>query len=330
MFNIIKNRSVVTQVLLAFMCLAALWFYGFHTMLNNLVENQLRMQAKTVINNVISLGDYVAIHGGRSWFKVDPNYRGNCLERVETIDGNTFCGKNPALVQREFSDQVRKNNLPVTFRMTSQNPMNQEINRPDSFETFALAEIARNISLGIKDNAISKNNNGVYEYIEPIYHTTGCIACHGDPEKAPRSIQELYGKVNGFGFKAGDLAGGISVKISYDMKSMLRDIVDSHSLGVLIGSALLFMLCIYLIIRKLSQVIIKIENYKRGTPIGIDTREIPEKTNNEILRMIKGISKLAQLIEFSNGQLDSANRKLEETRQQLKQANSGSSNSGNQ
>lgn len=320
--NMIKNRSVITQVLLAFLCLAALWFYGFHNMLNSLVENQLRMQAKTVINNVISLGDYVAIHGGRSWFKVDSNYKGNCLERVESIDGTTFCGKNPALVQREFSDQVRKNNLPVTFRMTSLNPMNQEINRPDSFETFALGEIARNIQQGIKDNAISKNNNGIYEYIEPIYHTSGCIACHGDPEKAPRSIQELYGKVNGFGYQTGDLAGGISVKISYDMNSMLKEILDTHSLGILIGSAILFMLAIYLIIRKLSQVIIKIENYKRGTPIGIDTREIPEKTNNEILRMIKGISKLVQMCEFSNGQLNSANKMLEETQQKLKQATS--------
>jgi len=43
-----------------------------------------------------------------------------------------------------------------------------------------------------------------------------CLKCHGDPDTAPSGVTKLYGKVNGFGFKEGDVSGIISVKVPYD------------------------------------------------------------------------------------------------------------------
>jgi len=39
------------------------------------------------------------------------------------------------------------------------------------------------------------------------YWTAACLRCHGDRDKAPAKLLDLYGSDRGFGQKVGDIAG---------------------------------------------------------------------------------------------------------------------------
>ena len=118
-----------------------------------------------------------------------------------------FYSKNPALAQREYSEVVEHSASPAKFRMTSHNVMNPN-NKPDEFEQRALA--------AIRDKHLKEYHEltpGGFRYARTLIHKASCIACHGSAEAAPIDVKVRYGTQNGFGFKEGDVAGIISVRL---------------------------------------------------------------------------------------------------------------------
>ena len=81
-------------------------------------------------------------------------------------------------------------------------------NKPDAFEAGALREIR---DRGLKEY-YELTDNG-FRYARAVYQKASCIACHGDSEQAPNDVKVRYGTTNGFGFKEGDVAGIISVRL---------------------------------------------------------------------------------------------------------------------
>jgi len=52
----------------------------------------------------------------------------------------------------------------------------------------------------------------------PIQITNGaCLACHSTPDAAPRTMIDLYGNANGFGWKLNDVIGAQVVSVSMDV-----------------------------------------------------------------------------------------------------------------
>lgn len=290
LMNFIKNRSITTQIGFLFLLLAVLWFFGIRAAMHNLTEKQLIAQAQTVVNNVQSLGQMVAGHGG-IWVKGGEAYPYQYLEKKDVGNGEFFYSKNPALVQREFSESVLKNNFPASFRMTSLNVMNPS-NQPNSFELFAMTEMKTALENKEKVQPKISHRDGVFEYVEPVFHTKACIACHGNAEDAPASVTKHYGTRNGFGFKEGDLAGGISVKINYDESKIVKDIIDWKIAAFIIIPTIVFFIFIYLNTRKISSLATRIANYRRGQNIGVDVKSIPEDTSNEISQLVRSTSSL--------------------------------------
>lgn len=128
-------------------------------------------------------------------------------EDMKTI---SFFSKNPALIQREFADVVAKSDNSIKFRLTAENYMNPS-NKPNSWEYDTIQTIKSK-----KLDEYGAFKDGYYLYAKTVYMKASCLKCHGDPETAPGGVTKLYGKVNGFGFKEGDVSGIISVKVPYD------------------------------------------------------------------------------------------------------------------
>lgn len=74
-------------------------------------------------------------------------------------------------------------------------------NEPDLFEGRAIDRIK---SANLKEFSQVEENR--YRYARALAHKESCIRCHGDPADAPADVIKKYGKVRGFGFKAGDVA----------------------------------------------------------------------------------------------------------------------------
>lgn len=215
------NRSLTVQFAFVFLLALALVGAAFYLILDRIYVNQLKSQAETVADNVDAFGSWVAQYG-RVWVRNDnKSYLGHAslLEPEEgTPEGTVpppgtkltpvdFYSKNPALAQREFSEAVERSPSPSKFRLTSHNVMNPN-NKPDAFEEGALREIR---DRGLKEYYEFTDNG--FRFARAIYQKASCITCHGDSASAPNDVKARYGTTNGFGFKEGDVAGIISVRL---------------------------------------------------------------------------------------------------------------------
>lgn len=290
-----KNKiSISTKFVFLFLLIVSLNAVAYYFMLQNIYQQELKSQAKTVVSNVESFGTWVA-QNGRVWVKEGSKesfltqelYRASC-ENTDDQSYVHFYSKNPALAQREFSEVVAKSTSPAKFHMTSQNVMNP-VNAPDAFEQMALAVVT---NTGVSE--YSDFVNGEYRYAQTVYHKASCIACHGDPAKAPEDVIKRYGSEHGFGFKEGDVAGVISVSIPANplyMKAL--NFVGVKELALILVP---FMIALWFVrsavvapIKKLTQAA---QDVSTGKETPIDTAHIEGDTRNEIHQLTLAVSRM--------------------------------------
>lgn len=82
---------------------------------------------------------------------------------------------------------------------------------------------------------IRNEDDTMFMVYRPIYFTSSCMHCHGDPVEAPASLVEQYGSSRGFWRKNGDLAGVMAVGVPV---SAALATVREKSLSVLVGGLL--------------------------------------------------------------------------------------------
>lgn len=281
--------SVKFTALLA--VIIALNGYAYYLILQNIYLQELKAQAQTVVGNVEAFGTWVA-QGGRVWVKGKSSDSFLSQESFALLNDSQeqvhFFSKNPALAQREFSEVVAKSASPAKFRMTSQNVMNP-VNAPDAFEIAALAKVG---GAGVVE--YSDFVGGDYRYAKAVYHKESCIACHGDAKNAPADVISRYGTQRGFGFKAGDLAGVISVTIpSRKLYESIWGFVGIKELALILTSivlALWFVRSALLVpIKRLTEAA---HDISTGKDTHIDTEGIDTNTNNELHQLTLAISRM--------------------------------------
>ena len=95
-------------------------------------------------------------------------------------------------------------------------------NAPDEWERrvlkmFESSEHPKDASFG---EILGTNGKRIYRYMKPIYIETACLQCHGRKEKILPAIRQFlerrYPFDDAFGYREGDLRGGISMTISLE------------------------------------------------------------------------------------------------------------------
>jgi hypothetical protein len=71
---------------------------------------------------------------------------------------------------------------------------------------------------------IGANGKKLYRYMKPIYITKGCMHCHGNKGEVRLEIRQFlsrkYPHDQAFGYKEGDLRGGISITLSTELLNL--------------------------------------------------------------------------------------------------------------
>src|SRR5437762_7681381 len=211
------NRSITTQFTIVFIAALLLIVGSFYLVLESVYHSQLKAQAETVADNVDAFGSWVSQYG-RVWVRDnDKSFLGQVtlVNAADPAAANPsapsdvwhFYSKNPALAQREFSEVVEKSSSPAKFRVTSHNYMNP-VNKPDAFEAKALDKI-RTGHLSEYYEVLPDS----FRYARTLYEKASCLACHASAASAPKDVTERYGVEHGYGFKEGEVAGIISVRL---------------------------------------------------------------------------------------------------------------------
>ena len=314
-----KHASITLKFTLVIALVVGLLGTASYFLLDNVYRLQMRNQANTVADNVTSFGSWVAKYG-RVW--VSKNSEQSFLGKQSVINANiigdidndalnqhafTIYSKNPALAQREFSEVIARSGSPATFRLTSDNFMNP-LNRPDEFEATAIANVKQS---GAKYYETFDTERGEYRFGRAVIHKATCIKCHGDPKSAPADVIARYGQTRGFGFKTGDVAGIISVRIP--LTSFSSAVLPFFGWKEAILVLLAFVIGIWFLrtsvlapIQRLSSLA---ESASEGLTDDIDIGNVKQDTSNEVEKLGLAIKRLNASTNIALDQMQKAQSK---------------------
>jgi len=287
------NRSITVQFTLVFVIALLLVISSFYLVLDNVYRSELKSQAETVADNVDAFGNWVSQYG-RVWVKDDNKSFLGQVTLVDAADTGVpaaqwhFYSKNPALAQREFSEVVEKSTSPAKFRMTSHNFMNP-VNKPDAFEAKALDKI-RSGHLTEYYEMLPDS----FRYARTLYEKASCLACHASAASAPNDVKERYGVDHGFGFKEGEVAGIISVRLpTRSFWKVAYSVVGPIQIALLASAFLVAILFIqFAVVRPLRRLTQAAEKISVGQAADLGLARIHRKSSNEVHQLILAVERL--------------------------------------
>jgi methyl-accepting chemotaxis protein len=199
-----------------------------------------------------------------------------------------FYSKNPALAQREFSEVVEKSGSPAKFRVTSHNFMNP-VNKPDAFEAKALNAI-RTKHLAEYYEMLPDT----YRYARTLYVKASCLACHASAENAPADVKVRYGTEHGFGFREGEVAGIISVRLpTRSFWSVATGVIGPVQIALLLSAFLIAVLFIqFAVVRPVRRLTAAAGRISVGEQADLGVAHIARKSGNEIHQLILATERL--------------------------------------
>jgi methyl-accepting chemotaxis protein len=287
------NRSITVQFTLVFIVALVLVGGSFFLVLESVYRNELKAQAETVADNVDAFGSWVSQYG-RVWVRDDnKSYLGqvtlmNAADGAVPADQWHFYSKNPALAQREFSEVVEKSSSPAKFRMTSHNFMNP-VNKPDAFESKALDRI-RAAHLTEYYEILPDS----FRYARTLYEKASCLACHASAASAPNDVKERYGVEHGYGFKEGEVAGIISVRLPIrSFWNVASSVIGPIQIALLVSAFLISFLFIqFAIVRPLRKLTVAAERISTGQAADLGATRIHRKSGNEVRQLVLAVDRL--------------------------------------
>jgi len=138
---------------------------------------------------------------------------------ITTTDRIKLTKINPAYMTRQISEIAQKEGG-ILFHITSLNPLRPD-NKADLWETEVLQNFEKGM-LEFGEFKLDSSNVRVYRYMAPLITKQGCLTCHAKQ-----------------GYKVGDVRGGISVTIPFEMKNSQWRLWLIHILSIVFGSFLL-------------------------------------------------------------------------------------------
>jgi methyl-accepting chemotaxis protein len=294
------NRSITTQFTIVFALALVLIVGSFYLVLESVYRSQLKAQAETVADNVDAFGSWVSQYG-RVWVRDnDKSYLGQVtlVNAPVPAQGSAaeaaapaiwhFYSKNPALAQREFSEVVEKSASPAKFRVTSHNFMNP-VNKPDAFEAKALDAI-RSKHLAEYYEMLPDT----YRYARTLYVKASCLSCHASAENAPADVKVRYGTERGFGFREGEVAGIISVRLpTRSFWSVATSVVGPVQIALLLSAFLVAVLFIqFAVVRPVRRLTAAAGRISVGEQADLGVSGIERKSRNEIHQLVLATERL--------------------------------------
>ena len=294
----LKNSSLLFRFSVLFVLVLLLIGGASYLLLRQVYYSELERQARSQADNLDAFGKWVSQYG-RIWVrdKADTRFLSQMSFAGQTAlaDPVSFYSKNPALAQREYSEAAAKSDAGSRFRITSDNWMNPA-NKPDSFEAEAIAAIKNR-----KLDEYIEMREGYFRYARKIVHTESCIACHGDPAAAPRDVVERYGTDRGYGFKAGDVAGVISVTLkTKPLLAAAFGVLGPVELAlVVVAFVVLYLFMHYGVVRPIRRLTQHAEQLSLGKPVELGSSQFYQNTRNELGQLTLAIARLRASMELA-------------------------------
>jgi protein-histidine pros-kinase len=195
---------------------------------------------------------------------------------LETQLKYTFLPQSvPAFSANQYFANLRKKFPDYSYKEATLNPTNP-VNRATDWE----ADIIRYFRESRQQTELigeRETPNGRVLYIARpmVIKDAKCLACHGTPDTAPRTLVEHYGNANGFGWKLNDILTAQIVSAPMELPIARANHVSQVFMASLGGVFLLIFLAvnamlIFLVIRPVERL------WKTADEVSLGNMEAPE------------------------------------------------------
>lgn len=186
-------------------------------------------------------------------------------------------------------------------------------NKPDTFEAEILSRMEQDRTLREYWQIDRSGDHPVFRYLQPFNASESCLECHGDPERAPAFIKELFPqeKDNAYHYQLGEVIGAVSVSIP--LAGIDAQIAALHRTDILISAGLFGALLLFLglmirhtVTYPLASVSLAIRTAVKtgrfGTPL-------PRRGRDEIGQLIDSFNEMAIEVQTKNDHLAESERR---------------------
>ena len=206
----------------------------------------------------------------------------------------------PAFAATEQFNHLRKTYADYTYKEATLNPTNPR-DRATDWETDIVNQFrntsGRNEMMGERDTP-----SGPSLYLaRPIQIKDGaCLACHSVVEAAPKTMIELYGNANGFGWKLNEVVGAqiVSVPMSVPIERAQRSLRTfmSSLAGVFVFTFLVLNIMLHtMVIRRVTRLSALAEQVSLGN---LDAGEFVSRSKDEIGTLTAALGRMkASLVQ---------------------------------
>lgn len=124
------------------------------------------------------------------------------------ISGDEFVleAMSTTYVSRQIMDRFQKMFPEFRYKRAAMDPRAPS-NQADAFEGEILSRFQQDRGLKDWQGLVTRNNERFFVRMVPINMDAACLRCHGERERAPAKLLDLYGSDRGFGRTVGDIAG---------------------------------------------------------------------------------------------------------------------------
>ncbi len=229
--KIVKFRKTIIPFSAAWIFLIALSLFWNYINAADERETIAFWTARSFFNLIVITRDWNSRHGGvyvPITAATQPNpYLEDPQRDVQVDDALELTKVNPAFMTRQISE-IAEQREGIVFHITSLNPIRPE-NKPTPREVGFL----RDFESGAKERGlfIKQNSTTLFFFMAPLLTEKACLKCHSKQ-----------------GYKEGDIRGGISVTIPFNMGIPLFPLLLGH-----VGIGLVGMLGILVAGKKLGR-----------------------------------------------------------------------------
>jgi PAS domain S-box-containing protein len=209
--------------------------------------------------------------------------------------------------------QIVAEDLAYTIRHTSTHVRNQA-NAPDSYEQAALQRLTEEQGLHHVAELTKVDGAPVFRYLQAAYADESCLECHGDPQKSPLFLREIYPPEHdsSYGYQVGKVIGAVSIIIPMAQIESQLKAGFKNTLLTTIGFFISLVICLGLLLRKavlnpLSHLAVTIAGIRKTGNFNV---HLPVANQDEIGDLIGGFNAMAKELNARNQQLEESEKRF--------------------
>ena len=190
-------------------------------------------------------------------------------------------GMSSTFMSIGVSKFVQKKHPEYIYKVASPNPLNIK-NLSDKFEQGVI-EIFSKSKMKEWRGFMEKRGKPFYSVALPIVSEAKCLRCHSTPDVTYPSLVERYGTKTGYGYKVGEVVGGIFVYVPADVAiSQATKKLLYFSIGFSIFFFIVLVVVDRIIVRSVVEPIENFVSVAEDISKGRFDREFEVTTNDEM------------------------------------------------